>query len=55
MLLDPDASAHMAPELDQGGGMQGSCLGIHGGPLLSGSPAGVTAWGRGFGGTGVPL
>lgn len=29
--------------------------GIHGGRLLSGSPAGVTAWGRGFGGTGVPL
>lgn len=28
MLLDPDASAHMAPELDQVGGMQGSCLGV---------------------------
>ena len=27
MLLDPDAPAHMAREPDQGGGMQGSCLG----------------------------
>lgn len=29
--------------------------GIHAGCLLSGSHEGVTAWGRGFGGTGVPL
>ena len=42
MLLDPDALAHMAPELDQVGGMQGSCLGAVG----SGEPESLSGCSR---------